>query len=95
MLRVLAIVIGFGLTLYALIDCIRTEEEQIKGLPKIVWILLIVFISFLGPIAWIVAGRDRQWPSFEEPRRPVAPDDDPDFLRNLDIDLNRRDKDEN
>ena len=59
---VLVIVVGFGLSLYALIDCIRTEDDRVKGLPKIVWILLIVFVSYLGPIAWILAGRDRQWP---------------------------------
>ena len=95
MLRVLLIVVGFGLSLYALIDCIRTEEERIKGLPKIVWILLIVLVSYLGPIAWIVAGRDREWPTLPEQRRPMAPDDDPDFLRDLDEDLRRRDKDDN
>lgn len=94
MLRVLFFAVGFGLSLYALIDCIRTEDERVKGLPKLVWILLIVFVSYLGPIAWIVAGRDRQWPTFEQPRT-LAPDDDPDFLRNLDIDLKKRDKDEN
>lgn len=88
------IVVGFGLSLYALIDCIRTEDDRVKGLPKIVWILLIVFVSYLGPIAWIIAGRDRQWPVPGEQKRPVAPDDDPDFLRDLDIDLKRRDKDD-
>lgn len=95
MLRVLLIVVGFGLSLYALIDCIRTEEEGIKGLPKIAWILLIVLVSYLGPIAWIVAGREREWPTFPEQQRPLAPDDDPDFLRKLDKDLRRRDQDDN
>lgn len=94
MLRVLLVVVGFGLSLYALIDCIRTEDDRVKSLPKLVWILLIVLVTYLGPIAWIIAGRERQWPPFAEERRPVAPDDDPDFLRNLDIDLKRRDQDD-
>lgn len=94
MLRVLLLVVGFALSLYALIDCIRTEDDQVKGLPKLVWILLIVLVTYLGPIAWILAGRDRQWPVFPEGRQPVAPDDDPDFLRNLDIDLKRRNQDD-
>lgn len=94
MLRVLLFAVGFGLSLYALIDCIRTEDNRVKSLPKIAWILLIVLVTYLGPIAWIVAGRDRQWPTLPEERRPIAPDDDPDFLRNLEIDLKRRDQDD-
>lgn len=91
MLRVLLVVLGFGLALYALIDCIRTEDEKVKGLPKIAWVLLIVLITYLGPLAWIIAGRERDWPTTPQPRsRPLAPDDDPDFLRDLDIDLNKR-----
>lgn len=94
MLRVLLFAVGFGLSLYALIDCVRTEDNRVKSLPKIVWLLLIVLVTYLGPIAWIVAGRDRQWPPFPQERRPIAPDDDPDFLRNLEIDLKRREQDD-
>lgn len=92
MLRALLFLIPLGMTLYALIDCIRTDESLVKGLPKIVWVLLIILIWVVGPLAWILAGRERRWepPRRAEPPRPVAPDDDPDFLRDIDLDVKRR-----
>lgn len=69
--------------MYALIDCVRTDSDQIKGLPKVVWVLLIVLITPVGAIAWLLAGRDRRPPSPQVRRHPTAPDDDPEFLRRL------------
>jgi hypothetical protein len=95
--RVLMILIPLALTIYAVVDCIQTDDAEVRNLPKFVWILLILFFWVVGPIAWLVAGRPRghrhgrtQWPStatpgfpeYERPR-PVAPDDDPDFLSSL------------
>ena len=84
-------VLPLALTLYALIDCVRTDETLVKGLPKIVWVLLIILIWVIGPLAWIIAGRERTWevPQRPAPPRPIAPDDDPDFLRDLDLDVKR------
>lgn len=80
------VLVPLALTLYALIDCIRTDDAAIKGLPKILWVLIIILLWVVGPLAWIFAGRDRSWelPERAARPRPVAPDDDPDFLRDLD-----------
>ena len=84
MLRVLPIVIGLALAIYALVDCIQTDEEKVRGIPKILWIVLIVLVTFVGPIAWLIAGRERQLPGRRPgPRGPLGPDDDPDFLRGI------------
>jgi hypothetical protein len=50
-----------------------------------VWVLLILVVVLLGPLAWLATGRDRAAPATGSgvPRGPVAPDDDPEFLRNL------------
>ncbi len=92
MLRVLLAIATLALLLYALIDCIRTDASLVKGLPKIIWILLIVLVWIVGPLAWILAGRHRSWEPPQRPARPrpLAPDDDPDFLRELDIKRKRR-----
>lgn len=84
------------LTVAALISCLSTEDEDIRALPRIVWVLIILFFSPIGAIVWFFAGRERfatprrqTWrmgggfPEAERPRR-TAPDDDPDFLRHLD-----------
>lgn len=83
MLRAIGALLVLGLTLYALIDCIRTDEHAVKGLPKIVWLILILLVSVVGPLAWLLAGRDRHRPRPVVHRGPVAPDDDPEFLRSL------------
>src|SRR4051812_37509970 len=69
----------------ALIDCLSTDESEIRNLPKIVWIVVILLFSPVGGIAWFLAGRPKGEPTAVTPakRKPVAPDDDPDFLRSL------------
>ncbi len=84
MLRVLIPLMVLGLAIYAAVDCIQTDDDRVRGLPKIVWVLLIVIAPVLGPVAWFIAGRP-QIPPHLGPRRagPRGPDDDPDFLRRL------------
>ncbi|MCI4064638.1 PLDc N-terminal domain-containing protein [Micromonospora mangrovi] len=79
----------------ALISCLSAEEGQIRALPRIAWVLIILIFPLVGSIAWFVAGRepagDRPRTArpvgngFAEPdrRRQVAPDDDPEFLSSL------------
>lgn len=85
MTRVLPVLIGLGLAIYALVDCIQTDESKVRGLPKVFWIILIVLITFVGPIAWLIAGKERALPGRggRQQRGPLGPDDDPDFLRGL------------
>lgn len=87
MTTVLPLVLIFGLTIYALIDCARADESQIKNLPKWGWLLLIILLGpgavAIGPIAYLIAGRNKP-KGFRQPKRRVLPpDDDPDFLRRL------------
>lgn len=53
MLWVYAVIIV--LALYAVVDCLRTPTDDLPGrLPKFIWLLIILLISIIGPIAWIV-----------------------------------------
>ena len=89
MSRVIPLILVFGLTIYALIDCARADESQIKNLPKWGWLLLIIILgppTAIGPIAYFIAGRNRgNGGGFKKgpKRRILPPDDDPDFLRKL------------
>ena len=84
MSRVVLLVLVFGFTIYALIDCARADESQIKNLPKWGWLLAILFTGIFGPIAYLTIGRIRG-PKGPKPgkKRILPPDDDPDFLRGL------------
>ena len=77
--------LDLALIVIALIDCLSVEETEIRALPRVVWVFLILLFSPVGPIAWFVAGRpERAAPARATTRgRPPAPDDDPEFLRRV------------
>lgn len=92
MLKIVIIAAPLVLAVYALVDLVQTADDDVQGLPRLGWVLLIVFVWVVGPVAWLVAGRrGRPFPGLApraagpggSPRRPTAPDDDPDFLRGL------------
>lgn len=96
--RVLMFVVPLVLTIYALVDCLQTDESAVRSIPKLWWIMLIVFVWVVGPLAWLIAGRpqsivppslggpqrgERPGPGHLRDNRPRGPEDDPDFLRGL------------
>src|SRR3954471_7452639 len=96
MLRILLYALPLILAVYALVDLVQTDEKDVQGLPKLVWVLLIVLVWIVGPVAWLVAGRKGRGLPGLPPRvggptaggssaggRTLAPDDDLDFLRGL------------
>ena len=90
LLPYLPILLAVGLTIYTMIDIALIDPLRVKGLPKLVWILICIVLLVIGPVLWFLLGRERLEPrnaggSFgPRPRRgPVAPDDDPDFLGKL------------
>lgn len=68
------ILIAVALLIYALIDLTVTEDARIRKLNRILWIVIIVLIPVIGPIAWVVSGKGPRGMN-----RVVAPDDDPKF----------------
>lgn len=94
MLRYLPYLLVLALWIYAFIDCLNTPEEEVRHLPKVVWVIVILLFGevLIGPVAWLVAGRSRgavargATPSArhrEHRARWVAPDDNPEFLKSL------------
>src|SRR4051794_34564419 len=60
MLRVLPALVEIGLLLYCLIDCIQAPDGTVRNLPKWGWIVLIILVPWIGPIAYLIAGRPRR-----------------------------------
>lgn len=84
MLRVVGVVIVLVIFVYALVDVIRTDGHQTRGISKPAWIIVMILLPLLGAILWFIFGRPYGKPTAKPVRRqPTAPDDDPDFLRNL------------
>ena len=51
------------LELYAIVNCILTPDSQVKGVPKVLWLVLIVLLPLLGSVLWLGVGRDRTAPA--------------------------------
>ncbi|MGB7982925.1 MAG: PLD nuclease N-terminal domain-containing protein [Candidatus Nanopelagicales bacterium] len=95
--RFLLVLAVITLYIYVLIDISRTPASEARILPKWLWAVVILLVFIAGPVLWLVLGRPRAQrpPSGGDggggssgrrpgPRGPVAPDDDPDFLKKLD-----------
>lgn len=91
-LALLAAVVIFGIftTVYAA----SANRTQVRVLPKFVWVLLCLFVPIIGGLLYITVGRPIDGDSGQGAKisKPKAPDDDPDFLRDL-SDRFKNDKD--
>ena len=94
----LGAVVMLALWVYCVFDVITTDENRIRNLPKITWLLIVILIPDLGSLAWFVAGRptgrvanlpyrgNAGIPAeYDRPGRAAAsnPEDDAEFLRGL------------
>lgn len=46
------------LLIIAIVDIIRRDSSRIRG-PKVVWVLISIFISMIGPLAYLIFGRKK------------------------------------
>jgi Phospholipase_D-nuclease N-terminal len=91
-LRVIVVLVVVGLLIYALVDCLRSDARDLRLLPRPAWVLFIL-VPLVGALLYLLLGRPVGVPD-EPVVRPLAPDDDPEFLRQLDIERRRRQADE-
>ena len=87
-MRYLPVLLWIALLVYCLVDVAQTDGSRVPALPKPLWLLLVVLVPFLGPLAWLLAGRPvahgRVRTSSGARRAGTrAPDDDPEFLAAL------------
>src|SRR5919199_2219918 len=88
LLRVVLVLVVVGVMVYALVDCWRSDAQDVRLLPRSVW-FLVVLVPLAGGVLWLVAGQPREVTD-RPASRPLAPDDDPEFLRRLDAERRRR-----
>src|SRR3954447_19028062 len=59
--------IVFALFVFALVDIIVRPNDQMRHLPKLVWILIVILLPLIGSILWFAVGREHG--SSSSPRR--------------------------
>ncbi len=53
-------------TVFAVVDIITRDEGQVRHMPKVVWLLLVILLPLLGVVLWFTIGRE-----YPERDRPV------------------------
>ena len=97
MIRAMLIIGGaaliVGLTLYTLLDAVRTPAHEARTLPKWLWVLVTLLFPVVGPLMWLILGRPKAQPAAGTPRPAFgqrrstpapsvsSPDDDEEYLR--------------
>jgi hypothetical protein len=76
--------------IYSVADCALFDRLRVRGLPKAVWLLIIILFPVIGGILWFLIGRGRRNAAIG--RRVIAPDDDPEFLGKLRLDHDQEER---
>ncbi|GAA2010176.1 PLD nuclease N-terminal domain-containing protein [Brevibacterium samyangense] len=74
-------VVLVAVMLYGLFDCIARDRSYVRIMPKWAWGLVIMLVPGVGVFLWWAFGRSSFKPRV--PKGPLAPDDDPDFLKRI------------
>jgi hypothetical protein len=91
MVRLFIFLAAIALVLLILALISGLAADRVRNMPRSLWVLVILLIPIAGPLAYFVWGR----PTSRKARpaaRPSSPDDDPDFLRSMDSEQSRRDR---
>ncbi|BBA99395.1 hypothetical protein RVR_5996 [Actinacidiphila reveromycinica] len=61
MTRYMPFLLVIAVWIYAFVDCLGTPDRQVRGLPKVVWLLIVLFFGeiLIGPLAWLALGKRR------------------------------------
>ena len=70
-------------TVFVTVFAASADARSIRALPKWVWLLLCIFFTPAGGILYLIFGRPLSGGGDRPSTRIVAPDDDPNFLRDL------------
>ena len=97
MVRLFVFLAAAQLVLLILALISSLSADRVRSLPRALWIVVILLIPLLGPAAYFLFGRPvppprEGGPVRRTPPRPSSPDDDPEFLRSMDTERSRRER---
>ncbi|MFJ4999550.1 PLD nuclease N-terminal domain-containing protein [Microbacterium sp. NPDC088619] len=66
-LLVIALMVG------AMVDIIRRDDAQVRFLPKMAWVVIVILLPLIGSLLWFAIGREYSESGLRIPRmRPAA-----------------------
>ncbi|BAL92367.1 hypothetical protein AMIS_71470 [Actinoplanes missouriensis 431] len=90
MVRLFILLAAAALVLLILALISGLSADRVRHLPRAVWVLVILLIPIAGPVAYFAWGRPVA--ARRAPARPSSPDDDPEFLRSMNVEQSRRER---
>jgi hypothetical protein len=83
-------------TVFTTVFAASANKQEVRLLPKWAWVLLCLFIPFFGGLLYLMVGRPlRTGPAAPKgKKRVIAPDDDPNFLRDLSKKIRKDEEDD-
>jgi hypothetical protein len=97
-LELLFTVVVFAVWVFTLVDVAQAPPQDIRNLPKVGWVVIVLLFPVLGSAAWFVLGRPQgpprlaagersvpQFPEYDRPGRSAAadPEQDAAFLEQV------------
>ncbi|HWH26736.1 MAG TPA: PLD nuclease N-terminal domain-containing protein [Pseudolysinimonas sp.] len=58
MIRVIVPLILTAIMVFTIVDLVTIDNSRVRYLPKVVWILLAIFLSLIGCLLWFLLGRE-------------------------------------
>ena len=81
---VTAAVVILAMTVYCATEVMQADRDGVRHLAKWLWFIVVLILPVIGPALWLLFGRPTADSVDDAPdRRPLGPEDDPDFLRRL------------
>jgi len=56
-LYMLMFLLGLVLTIIALISCLSADDDEVRALPRLGWVVVIIVLPIAGALAYLIAGR--------------------------------------
>ena len=54
------LVVELCLVVYCVLNIITTPEDQVRNLPKMIWLVLALLFPIVGGVAWLVDSRTKR-----------------------------------
>ena len=90
--QIFGLIVLIVFTVFVTVFAASADRNAVRVLPKYVWVLLCLFITPIGGFLYLLFGRPIGGPGRRQKPRSAAPDDDPQFLRDLSERLRKDDE---
>ena len=90
---IIVFVVVFGV--FTTVFAASADKAEVRLLPKWVWVLLCLLVPFFGGLLYLMVGRPLGTDpgGFGGRGKTIAPDDDPNFLRDISKRLRKKNDD--